>query len=92
MLGRIATKLAWPWALRARLPVLRAEAMVRAKRVLLVVAAAAVATVVLVSEYEDALRELGCTEPDDLRALEEADMMEIGMKRIEIKRLGRLYK
>ena len=44
------------------------------------------------SEYEDALRELGCTEPDDLRALEEADMMEIGMKRIEIKRLGRLYK
>jgi Zn-finger nucleic acid-binding protein len=44
------------------------------------------------SKYEDALRELGCTEPDDLRALEEADMMEIGMKRIEIKRLGRLYK
>ena len=38
--------------------------------------------------YEDALRELGCTQSEVLlRFLEEADLVEIGMKKIEIKRL-----
>jgi hypothetical protein len=43
------------------------------------------------SHYEDALRELGCAVPEDLRVLDDADLMEIGMKKVEIKRLQRLY-
>ena len=39
--------------------------------------------------YEDALRELGCTHPEDLHDLEEADLVEVGMKKIEMKRLQR---
>ena len=42
------------------------------------------------SHYEDALRGLGCMVPEDLAELEEADLMEIGMKRIEAKRLLRV--
>ena len=41
------------------------------------------------SQYEEGLREMGCVLPDDLRELEEADLMELGMKKIEIKRLLR---
>lgn len=41
-------------------------------------------------KYEDALRELGCEIIQDLADLEEQDMMEIGMKKIEITRLRRL--
>jgi hypothetical protein len=41
------------------------------------------------SQYEDALRALGCAEPADLADCEEADMMELGMKKMEIKRLKR---
>ena len=41
------------------------------------------------SQYEEALREMGCVLPDDLREVEEADLMELGMKKIEIKRLLR---
>ena len=41
-------------------------------------------------KYEAALRELGCTTASDLGDVEESDMTEIGMKKIEIKRLQRL--
>ena len=40
-------------------------------------------------QYEDALRGLGVAEAADLQDLEEADCMELGMKKIEIKRLKR---
>jgi hypothetical protein len=40
-------------------------------------------------QYEDALRGLGVAEVADLQDLEEADCMELGMKKIEIKRLKR---
>ena len=42
------------------------------------------------SEYEAALREFGCTAVEDLADLEERDLLEIGMKRIEVKRLQRI--
>ncbi len=42
------------------------------------------------SQYEDALRDLGCAVPEDLGDLEESDLMEIGMKKIECKRLQRV--
>ena len=42
------------------------------------------------SQYEDALRELGCAEPEDLGDIEEADLVELGMKKIEMKRLQRI--
>lgn len=41
------------------------------------------------SQYEDALRELGCINFEDLKDLDAEDMMEIGMKKIEIRRLQR---
>ena len=41
------------------------------------------------SEFEDALRELGCAVPEDLGQLEEGDLVELGMKKIEVKRLMR---
>ena len=44
------------------------------------------------SHHEAALRELGCAEPADLKDLEEADLMELGMKPIELKRLVRSAK
>ena len=44
------------------------------------------------SHHEAALRELGCAEPADLKDLEEADLMELGMKPIELKRLVRIAK
>ena len=44
------------------------------------------------SQYEEALRELGCAEPEDLADLEEADLVELGMKKVEIKRLARIAK
>ena len=34
------------------------------------------------SQYEEALRDLGCAEVDDLRNLEEADLVETGMKKV----------
>ena len=34
------------------------------------------------SQYEEALRDLGCAEADDLRNLEEADLVETGMKKV----------
>ena len=43
-----------------------------------------------VQQYEAALRELGCAMASDLEALEESDMVEIGMKKYEIKRLQRV--
>ena len=42
------------------------------------------------SQYEEALRELGCAFVSDLVDLEEQDMVEIGLKKIEIKRLMRI--
>jgi hypothetical protein len=42
------------------------------------------------SHHEDALRALGCALPEDLCDVEEADLQEIGMKKIEIKRLLRV--
>lgn len=42
------------------------------------------------SQYEEALREVGCALPEDLAALEEADLCEMGMKKIEVKRLQRV--
>lgn len=42
------------------------------------------------SQYEHALRELGCALASDLAELEEVDLLEIGMKKIEVKRLKRL--
>ena len=42
------------------------------------------------SQYEAALRELGCKVTEDLAELEEQDLMEIGMKKIEAKRLQRM--
>ena len=44
------------------------------------------------SHHEASLRELGCAEPEDLKNLEEADLMELGMKRVEVKRLMRVAK
>ena len=44
------------------------------------------------SQYEDALRALGCALPEDLCCLEEADLVEIGMKKIEVLRLQRVAK
>ena len=41
-------------------------------------------------QYEAALRELGCAMASDLGDLEESDMVEIGMKKYEIKRLQRV--
>jgi hypothetical protein len=46
-------------------------------------------SVAKLQQYAPALRELGCVEVADLADLEESDMMEIGMKKIEIKRLLR---
>ena len=40
--------------------------------------------------YEHALRDLGCVELEDLSSLDDEDLMEIGMKKIEIKRLRRM--
>ena len=40
-------------------------------------------------QYEHALRDLGCTEVADLAHVDEAACIEIGMKKIEIKRLLR---
>ena len=40
-------------------------------------------------QYEDALRGLGVEVAADLQDLEEADCIELGMKKIEIKRLKR---
>lgn len=34
------------------------------------------------SQYEEALRDLGCAELHDLRTLEEADLVETGMKKV----------
>ena len=42
------------------------------------------------SQYEDALRELGCVEAADLAEVQEEELLELGMKRIEAKRLLRL--
>ena len=42
------------------------------------------------SEYEDALIELGVSAPADLADLEEADCIEIGMKKLEVRRLMRI--
>jgi len=44
---------------------------------------------VKLEQYADALRELGCVDAQDLQGMDEADFMEIGMKKIEIKRLQR---
>ena len=44
------------------------------------------------SQYEDALRQLGVGTAADLVDLEEQDLIEIGMKKIEAKRLMRLAK
>ena len=41
------------------------------------------------SHYESALRELGCEMPDHLADLEEQDLVELGMKKVEAKRLLR---
>jgi hypothetical protein len=41
-------------------------------------------------QYETALRDLGCAQVADLQDLEEADCMEMGMKKIEVKRLRRI--
>ena len=41
-------------------------------------------------DYEDALRDLGCTTPEDLCDLDGPDMEELGMKKVEVKRLQRL--
>ena len=40
--------------------------------------------------HEEALRELGYAIPDDLKDLEDSDFDELGMKKIEVKRLQRL--
>ena len=50
----------------------------------------AVLSAAKLSHYEDALRELGCALPEDLRDVQEGDLMEIGMKTIEVKRLLRV--
>lgn len=42
------------------------------------------------NKYEDAFRDLGCEIVQDLADLEEQDLMEIGMKKVEIVRLKRL--
>ena len=42
------------------------------------------------SQYETALRELGCTVPADFADLEDEDLMEMGMKKLEISRVRRL--
>ena len=42
------------------------------------------------SQYETALRELGCTVPADFADLEDEDLMEMGMKKLEISRMRRL--
>eukprot|EP01043_Picozoa_sp_COSAG02_P028959 COSAG02_NODE_1783_length_10942_cov_1025.230266_2_plen_155_part_00 len=44
---------------------------------------------VYLSQFEDSLRQLGCAMIEDLRELEEEDLVEIGMKKIEIRRLQR---
>ena len=44
------------------------------------------------SHHEAALRELGCALPADLKDVEEPDLMEMGMKPIEAKRLVRIAK
>lgn len=41
-------------------------------------------------QYEEALRGMGCTEKADINDLDEQDLVELGMGRIEIKRLQRL--
>jgi hypothetical protein len=42
------------------------------------------------SQFEDALRELGCTEATDLAEVQEEELVAMGMKKIEAKRLMRL--
>jgi hypothetical protein len=42
------------------------------------------------AKHEDALRELGCEILGDLQDLEEQDLVELGLKKIEITRLRRL--
>jgi hypothetical protein len=42
------------------------------------------------SQFEDALRELGCTETSDLAEVQEEELVALGMKKIEVKRLMRL--
>ena len=42
------------------------------------------------AKYEAAFRERGCESVQDLGGLEEQDMVEIGMKKVEITRLRRL--
>jgi hypothetical protein len=42
------------------------------------------------SQYEHALRELGCADAADLAEVDEAELLELGMKKIEVKRLMRL--
>eukprot|EP01047_Picozoa_sp_COSAG01_P033046 COSAG01_NODE_2415_length_7736_cov_42.301034_6_plen_1217_part_00 len=41
------------------------------------------------AQYTEALRELGCVMPEDLEDLQEAEMIGLGMKKIEIRRLLR---
>ena len=45
---------------------------------------------VSLSQHEAALRELGVSATADLQDLEEADLVEIGLKKLEIRRLMRL--
>eukprot|EP01046_Picozoa_sp_COSAG06_P014967 COSAG06_NODE_944_length_11374_cov_56.333392_3_plen_108_part_00 len=42
------------------------------------------------SQFEDALWELGCTEATDLAEVQEEELVAMGMKKIEAKRLMRL--
>lgn len=44
----------------------------------------------LLSDYEDALRELGCALPTDLTLVEDVELEQLGMKTIEIRRLKAL--
>ena len=42
------------------------------------------------SHHESGIRELGCVVSEDLKELEEADLVELGMKRVEVRRLLRI--
>jgi hypothetical protein len=42
------------------------------------------------SQYEDALRQYGVNSVEDVQDLQEADCIELGMKKLEAKRLMRL--
>ena len=44
----------------------------------------------LLTDYEDALRELGCAIPTDLNLVEDVELEKLGMKKIEIRRLRAL--